>query len=328
MSHPSSLLLTALFLTASIAKPTSNFRQAVSGAAVVGQLAALPADNGFPTGRAKRTSGAVPITECTFVYSEEGEFYLDFEGDPTRVCGAMFIAPPNQRIQLRLTLDVPCSTGGLVSVTDGWDYQNQYLPQTHDHPKPDGERHTSLCGVEHTQVFEASQNAAQVSYILPAGGRFAVSVRFVRNTSPCSVLSEGNEVITLRNFGKRRNCTVTTIFPSELRILQLQVGVNEKHPNMEPETGTIHKCEKRGLDDFVQVTGLGFATELAAPVTVFGSVCGLDTSAGRPMSVLCGALNVRLVSSGRYDNAVTVYLKRLETEDEQLGADYFCDAGL
>lgn len=46
------------------------------------------------------------------------------------------------------------------------------------------------------------------------------------------------------------------------------------------------------------------------------------------MSVLCGVLNVRLVSSGRYDNSVTVYVKRLETEEEMLNADYFCDADL
>lgn len=71
----------------------------------------------------------------------------------------------------------------MTQVTDGWDYQNQYLPMAQDHPKPDSERHTTLCGVEHTQVFETSQNAAQVSYLLPTPGRFAVSVRFVRNST-------------------------------------------------------------------------------------------------------------------------------------------------
>lgn len=348
-----SVLLTVLYLTACIAKPsvprtgaprtaTSNFRQALAGSSVAGRVPLFPEGGAAggrgtpgtpgtpfqPLGRAKRTSGAIAITECTFVYTEEGDFYLDYEGDPTKVCGAMFLAPANQRIQLRLTLDVPCSSGGIVSVTDGWDYQNQYLPMAQDHPKPDGERHTTLCGVEHTQVFESSQNAAQVSYLLPTSGRFAVSVRFVRNPTPCSVMLGDSEVVTLRNFGKRRNCSVTTIYPSVVRILQLQVGVNDKHPNMEPETGTIHKCEKRGLEDFVQVAGLGMATELAGAETVFGSVCGLDTSAGRPMSILCGALNVRLVSSGLYDNAVTVFVKRMETEEEMLSADFFCDAEL
>ena len=66
-------------------------------------------------------------------------------------------------------------------MTDGWDYLNQYLPMEQDHPKADSQRHTALCGVQHTQILESSQNAAQVSYLLPAGGRFAVSVRFVRN---------------------------------------------------------------------------------------------------------------------------------------------------
>lgn len=44
------------------------------------------------------------------------------------------------------------------------------------------------------------------------------------------------------------------------------------------------------------------------------------------MSILCGALSVRLVSSGRYDNAVTVFVKRIESEEEMLSTDYFCDA--
>lgn len=57
---------------------------------------------------------------------------------------------------------------------------------------------------------------------------------------------EDSEVVTLRNFGKRRNCSVTTIFPSVVRVLQLQVGVMGKHPNMEPETGTIHKVTFSG----------------------------------------------------------------------------------
>lgn len=344
------VLLTALYLTASIAKPsvsrtTSTFRQALAGAAPAlaasapGRAPLLFPEGGAPAAaaRAKRTSGAIPITECTYVYTEEGDFYLDYEGDPDKVCGAMFLAPANQRIQLRLTLD--CSTGGAVSVTDGWDYQNQYLPMAQDHPKPDSERYTTLCsthargphgaqhGAQHTQVFETSQNAAQVSYLPPA--RFAVSVRFVRNEAPCSMVLKDNEVVTLRNFGKRRNCSATTIYPSVVRVLQLQVGVNDKHPNMEPETGTVHKCEKRGLEDYVQLAGLGMATELGgAGETVFGSVCGLDTTAGRPMSILCGTLTVRLVSSGRYDNSVTVFVKRMESEEEMLNADLFCDAEL
>ena len=38
------------------------------------------------------------------------------------------------------------------------------------------------------------------------------------------------------------------------------------------------QCEKRGLEDFVQITGLG--DTMAVPATVFGSLCGLDTKAG------------------------------------------------
>lgn len=51
-----------------------------------------------------------------YLRAEEGEYYLDYEGDPNAVCAAMFMAPSNMRIQMRLTLDVPCSTAGIVTV--------------------------------------------------------------------------------------------------------------------------------------------------------------------------------------------------------------------
>lgn len=41
------------------------------------------------------------------------------------------------------------------------------------------------------------------------------------------------------------------------------------------------QCDERGLGDFVQVVGLGMATELGARMNVFRSYCGVDTRPGK-----------------------------------------------
>lgn len=45
----------------------------------------------------------------------------------------------------------------------------------------------------------------------------------------CNVLlTSDTEVVTLRNHGFRRNCTLATAFPANFKILQLSVGIETK----------------------------------------------------------------------------------------------------
>uniref|UniRef100_A0A1B6L1H7 Corticotropin-releasing factor binding protein C-terminal domain-containing protein n=1 Tax=Graphocephala atropunctata TaxID=36148 RepID=A0A1B6L1H7_9HEMI len=84
--------------------------------------------------------------------------------------------------------------------------------------------------------------------------------------------------------------------------------------DMEIETGTMHKCDKRGMPDFVQLggsEGLDLST-----YSVVDSICGLDSLPERVVeTIFCGVTTVRLVSSGEFDNAVTVQLRQADEED-------------
>ncbi|XP_071449380.1 corticotropin-releasing factor-binding protein [Hetaerina americana] len=189
-----------------------------------------------------------------------------------------------------------------------------------------------------------SQNAALVQYRVPPSVRglkgrtpdvygFSFSVRFPRNPTPCNILVEGtSDVYTLRNYGRAVNCSLATLFPARLRVLSLSVGsapgglpisnsihqspsgIGANKRNTEVETGTIHKCDKRGMPDYVEVGGAPGLdiTNLA----VSDSICGMDSRPGSTVeTILCGVSSVRLVSSGWFDNAVTVALREAADQD-------------
>ncbi|XP_046404777.1 corticotropin-releasing factor-binding protein [Ischnura elegans] len=193
--------------------------------------------------------------------------------------------------------------------------------------------------------LRSTQNAALVQYRVPPSVRglkgrtpdvygFSFSVRFPRNPTPCNILVEGtSDVYTLRNYGRAVNCSLATLFPARLRVLSLSVGSapggpplsNSIHPvggaglgaikrNIEVETGTIHKCDKRGMPDYVEVGGApGLDT---ANLAVADSICGMDSRPGSTVeTIMCGVSTVRLVSSGWFDNAVTVALREAADQD-------------
>jgi hypothetical protein len=56
--------------------------------------------------------------------------------------------------------------------------------------------------------------------------------------SACNILLEGTaDVYTLRNYRKRVNCSLTTLYPASVKVLSLNVGLQD----VEVETGTVHK---------------------------------------------------------------------------------------
>ncbi|XP_063908668.1 corticotropin-releasing factor-binding protein-like isoform X2 [Zophobas morio] len=132
----------------------------------------------------------------------------------------------------------------------------------------------------------------------------------------CNVLFQSTEdIYTLRNYGKRSNCSVSTLFPAAVRVASLNIGVVPSlGRGIELETGTIHKCQKRGLDDFLQVggsRGLDNANLLLAD-----SVCGLDSKPEKHVEIIaCETTTIRLVSSGAFDNSATVAIRQLTPED-------------
>nr|XP_023018565.1 corticotropin-releasing factor-binding protein [Leptinotarsa decemlineata] len=281
----------------------------------------------FPAGafssssRTKRTLDH-HITDCIYMTSEEGDYYHKAGAVDGRACGAYIFSEPDEIIEIRLNfMNVPCENGGLISVVDGWELNGEFFPSPHDHPRPLRSRFSEFCGEKKVkQIFLSSQNVALIQYRMPArGSTFSFNVRFVKNPNPCNVLFQTDDIYTLRNYGKRTNCSLSTLFPAVVKVAALDVGATPSDGRgVELETGTIHKvrleCQKRGLDDYVQIGGSPGLDN--ANLQLADTLCGLDSKAGKHVEVVaCDTTTVRLVSSGAFENSVTVYLGQLTDDD-------------
>lgn len=267
--------------------------------------------------RHKRTTEHI-IRDCMLVTSEPGHYFFKSVGDDPTVCGVYLMTDPDKIIQLQFDyLDLPCNTGGLVSFVDGWELNGGYFPEVGEHRLRLEDRVTEFCGLNRpARAFISSQNAALVQYRVPKRARgFSFRVTFLKNPTPCNVLVEGLEdVYTIRNYGKATNCSLTTLFPAQISILSLSVGVSFPGDSFKIETGTMRKCEESGLKDYVELSG---GLDLSTPNLAQGeSFCGIDSYPGPLVeSVLCGTATVKLVSSGEYDNSVTVAVRQASEQD-------------
>ncbi|XP_022825617.1 corticotropin-releasing factor-binding protein [Spodoptera litura] len=263
-----------------------------------------------------------PDEDCFLVTSEEGELFYKAPSDDPVVCGIYIIAEPDKRIEVIFNyLDVPCENGGLVAWVDGWELNGQVWPAD----SWDDDRVVESCDQRPSRKLVSRQNAALVQYRVPARGKgFAVTIRHLKNTKPCNVMLFGAEgVYTLRNHGETGNCSMLAVSPATVHVLDLNVGVTIKKGRLlEMETGTIHHCTKRGLSDYVDIGGANGLDH--TKMEVQDSVCGLDSNeARRPAFIACEDTVVRLVSSGRYHNSVTLAFAPLPLEDIE-HADLMC----
>ncbi|XP_028178814.1 corticotropin-releasing factor-binding protein [Ostrinia nubilalis] len=254
-----------------------------------------------------------PTEDCFLVTSEEGELFFKSPSDEPTVCGIYMIADPDKRIQVTFNyVDVPCDNGGLVAWVDGWELNGQVWPAD----AWDDDRVVESCDRRPQRKLISRQNAALIQYRVPAQGKgFAVTIRHLRNARPCNVMLFGSEgVYTLRNHGETGNCSIIAISPAIVRVLDLNVGQAMKRDVVDMETGTIHRCTKRGMLDFVDIGGANGLDH--TKMEILDSVCGLDSNEGRrPAYIACEDTVVRLVSSGRYHNSVTLAFAPLPMED-------------
>ncbi|XP_050664481.1 corticotropin-releasing factor-binding protein isoform X2 [Leptidea sinapis] len=256
------------------------------------------------------------------VTSEEGELFFKSPSNEPVVCGIYMIAEPDKRIQVTFNyLDVPCDNGGLVAWIDGWELSGQVWPAD----SWDDERVVESCDRRPQHKLVSRQNAALVQYRVPAKGKgFAVTIRHLKNSKPCNIMLFGAEgVYTLRNHGETGNCSVIAISPSVVRVLDLNVGQTVKKSGiLYLETGTLHRCTKRGLADYVDIGGASGLDHTR--MEVFDSMCGLDSNeARRSILIACEDTVVRLVSSGKFQNSVTLAFAPLSVENIE-DADLIC----
>uniref|UniRef100_A0A182MMJ9 Corticotropin-releasing factor-binding protein n=1 Tax=Anopheles culicifacies TaxID=139723 RepID=A0A182MMJ9_9DIPT len=251
-------------------------------------------------------------------------------GASSAVCGVYFVADPDQTIEVTMKqVNVECRSGGLMAFVDGWELNGQYFPGERDHDKPLELRVQEFCAEQtggpwpvkggsasNAWVFRSSQNAALVQYRIPERGSFVLSARFHYNPKPCNIMAEGlAPYYMLRNYGQRRNCTLTALFPAVVSVIALEVGeANE----------SVHYCERGRVDDKLEIggsAGLDPAHQLVRASTICGRSRGrMDLD----QTILCGTTSVRLISSGPYNNQAMVTMRMADESDLRL-ATVICE---
>lgn len=254
---------------------------------------------------------------CIHMESFAGEYYYTSSGSED-VCGLYLIGLPEQRIQVEfLDFDIDCSKGGLLATVDGWETQGQFFPSDEDHSLPMDLRYKTYCGVKSPKrIFSAHQNAALIQFRVPrAGEGFRIKVSFPDNPEPCNVISlmDSGEY-TMKNYGHRRNCSLSVMYPVNVQFVNVDVGQTTAFPGHLQETGTKIHCKRDGAKDYVELLdGSGLDTYFMAKVI---DICGLD-SYPSPLAypMPCSHSVVRMVSSGEYFNSLTFSFSQM-TEEE------------
>ncbi|XP_076684199.1 corticotropin releasing hormone binding protein [Andrena cerasifolii] len=259
-----------------------------------------------------------PITDCMFVTSEPGSFIYTAKTDDEEVCGVYFLADPDQKVEINfISFDVPCEHHALVSVVDGWELNGEVFPSEMDHRLPLKQRNDEFCGKNMglRRTFLSSQNIAVIRYRIPKPGKgFTVLARFVKNPRPCNVLAASlSEPFTLRNYGRHINCTYIALYPGTVQVIALGVGVlNLFGSGRATETGTLRKCDETNPHDQVVIGG-SYSLD-TSKVQIVDSICGMDSKPDYRELVEYSVTSVRLISSGSFENSVTVQIQPLKDE--------------
>ncbi|XP_023333201.1 corticotropin-releasing factor-binding protein [Eurytemora carolleeae] len=268
------------------------------------------------------------ITECmtvgTMGSEEEITWFFRSQGE-TETCGLYIVGEPDRLIEITVDkLDVDCSNG-LIMVFNGWELNSNIFPGAEDHQLPLNKRSTTFCNQEQAsnKVLVSSQNAALVSYKIPTPGQgFSVRVRTLHNPDPCNILmSDLSGYFTLQNHGIARNCSLTTLlFPANFALLSMDVGEPYRTKRSQ-DSGLQTQCSQHGWSDYIE---LGGSLELeSSNLASSETICGFDSEPiKKGLTVLCGSSTVRLVSSGDFENTVSVYVKAASDDDLDFNTNY------
>ncbi|KAK3095817.1 hypothetical protein FSP39_019604 [Pinctada imbricata] len=253
-----------------------------------------------------------------------GGVYTFLSDGKEGVCGFYLISSPDEIIEIEfIDFEVDCESGGLVAVVDGWELNGNFFPSESDHHLSMKERYHTLCGKEvPKRIYLASQNAALIQNYIPVPGEgFTVRVKYLPNPQPCNVLSMFQEgVYTMKNYGEKRNCSFSAIYPEKVRFLSIDVGSTGLNKERELEFGVSDQCEsQKGGDDYVEILG-GNSFALSS-LNRFKISCGLQSSADKHSEIVgCQHTVIRMVSSGQFYNTIT-FLYTPPSNDEFAMAD-------
>ncbi|XP_060076608.1 corticotropin-releasing factor-binding protein-like [Ylistrum balloti] len=266
----------------------------------------------------RNTRSSATVVPCMDMQSFAGNYEFTADGSGS-VCGLYLISLPEKLIELEfLHFDVDCEAGGLVALVDGWEMNGQFFPPPADHHLRLEQRYMTFCGQSKPRkVLLSSQNVLLIQNRIPVQGQgFTVRVNFIDNPQPCNAVSMFTQgVHTMKNYGQRRNCSMSIIYPELVHLVSVDVGVTAKMNEVEGDIGLSDQCLNRmGNADFVEVSGAnGFEVEARNQREM---VCGLTAGAERSgIPVACTNTVIRLVSSGEYFNTVTFVYTQPKPED-------------
>jgi len=253
------------------------------------------------------------IEECVQVITMPGTYVVRPGMGTNRACGVYIAALHDETITVDVShVDVSCEYGGLVAFFDGWEMNGHIFPGEYGHKHDLNERIAQLCKetFPRGQILrlKSSQNVALMQYRIPLQNEgFVFRVSMERNPDPCNVLmTEEKRLFTLSNGGEARNCSLTAVLnPPNLKLRYFQIG---EHPS---QNGLISPCEG---EDYVDIGGA--STLDPSQMEVKERICGFEPRPAKMgLTILCDSSSIRLVSSGYYENLLTVSVREADEQD-------------
>ncbi|KAL9891743.1 corticotropin-releasing factor-binding protein isoform 3-T5 [Glossina fuscipes fuscipes] len=250
-------------------------------------------------------------------FNEEGLELKELE-DAINVCGLYIIGEPNTLVEITMKhYDVNCNSGGLMAFVDGWELNGEYFPAINDHHRTLEDRLVEFCNnykrwphVMNKKFFRSSQNAALLQYRLPTKGSFIANVRFHKITQPCNILVHDiSALYNLANYGFKRNCSISALFPAVVQLTNIKVGGKSMRKGK-----VSYECMQN--DDYLEIGGSPGLD--STHMEKSSDICGYAETPGPEQAIFCGVTTARLVSSGRYQNHVSIMIRKADAEDLDL----------
>ncbi|XP_058512319.1 corticotropin-releasing factor-binding protein [Ochotona princeps] len=244
---------------------------------------------------------------CLDALSLQGQFTFTAD-EPQLHCAAFLIAEPGELLTVQADhASLDCQRGDFLKVFDGWILKGEKFPSTQDHPLPTPQRYVDLCaGGLSRGGITSSQNVAMLFFrVHEPGNGFTVTIRTHPNLFPCNAVSPSpSGRFTLVVPQQRRNCSFSVVYPVVVRISDLALG---RFSGLQlPSAG----CG--GTGDFVEL--LGGAGLDPSKMMPLADLC-YPFRGPAQMKIGCDSTVVRMVSSGRHTNRMTVEYRQLEPQD-------------
>jgi len=191
-------------------------------------------------GNAKRYRGRPTyIKDCVQVIAKEGTYFVRQKFGSTKACGIYIAGYHNETVRVDfIKVDVTYNDGGVVAFFDGWEMNGHIFPSEDDHKHSLKERVAEMYKetFPNNQIFRvrSTQNVALIQYRIPVDSQgFIFRVSFEPNDDPCNILMlEDKRLFTLTNAGEARNCSLTSVFTPNLKLIQFQIGPPSMTPGL------------------------------------------------------------------------------------------------